>query len=122
MRIKALLMAAVCLFLTTTITMATASYEVKVKVDGLACPFCAYGLEKKLMEYDPLLSLKILVDEGYAVIQHAEEVLPDLDRIKKLVKKGGFTPKEILITVSGKRYTVAGPLKWFLMLSQWYWD
>ena len=37
---------------------------VKVEVKGLACPFCAYGLEKKLKEEDGVKSIKIDVEES----------------------------------------------------------
>ena len=42
--------------------------EVSVQVDGLSCPFCAYGLEKKLRKVDNVASLEIYVSEGRAVL------------------------------------------------------
>jgi len=33
--------------------------EVRVQVDGLSCPFCAYGLEKKLRRVDNVAELEI---------------------------------------------------------------
>ena len=40
--------------------------EVRVQVDGLSCPFCAYGLEKKLRRVDNVAELEIQVGEGRA--------------------------------------------------------
>lgn len=77
------------------------SYSLRIKVDGLACPFCAYGLEKKLEDYEGLFNLKIVVDEGYAQFQLPYGKRPDLAELQERVKKGGFTPKEFAIEISG---------------------
>ena len=42
--------------------------EVSVQVDGLSCPFCAYGLEKKLRKVANVASLEIQVSDGRAVL------------------------------------------------------
>ena len=42
--------------------------EVSVQVDGLSCPFCAYGLEKKLRKVENVASIEIRVNEGRAVV------------------------------------------------------
>jgi len=84
------------------------TYAVKVKVDGLACPFCAYGLEKKLKDYEGISDLKILVDEGYAVFRLPYGKTPHLAELKERVKKGGFTAKDITINVSGTFKSVNG--------------
>ena len=41
---------------------------VKVEVKGLACPFCAYGLEKKLKDLDGVETIKIDVEQGLAYL------------------------------------------------------
>ncbi len=44
--------------------------EVTVQVDGLSCPFCAYGLEKKLRKVENVARIEIRVNEGRAVVTH----------------------------------------------------
>ncbi|MDX1629678.1 MAG: heavy-metal-associated domain-containing protein, partial [Fulvivirga sp.] len=38
--------------------------KVKVEVDGLSCPFCAYGLEKKLKNLDGVTNIKVDIENG----------------------------------------------------------
>ena len=76
--------------------------KVQVKLDGLVCTFCAYNLEKKLKRLEAVEDLKIFVNAGLAELTIKEGKSIDVDGIKKAVKDGGFTPREILITLKGK--------------------
>lgn len=71
------------------------SQQVQVKVDGLSCPFCAYGLEKKLTKIDGVENLKIDIENGIAVFTVAEGKTVSEEKLKKSVKDAGFTPREI---------------------------
>ena len=42
--------------------------QVTVQVDGLSCPFCAYGLEKRLKKVENVADLSIQVDQERAVL------------------------------------------------------
>lgn len=72
--------------------------QVNVKVDGLSCPFCAYGLEKKIKKIDGIENLKIDVEKGMMTFTVAKEKTVSEDEIKKKVKDAGFTPREITYT------------------------
>lgn len=76
--------------------------RVQIKVDGLSCPFCAYNLEKKLKRVEGVEDLKLRIDTGMAEIEIEEGKLIDVDGIKKAVKDGGFTPREMLVTLNGR--------------------
>lgn len=76
--------------------------RVQVKVDGLSCPFCAYNLEKKLKRVEGVEDLKLRIDTGLAEIKIEEGKSIDVDGIKKAVKDGGFTPRDIVVTIKGK--------------------
>ena len=86
-----------------------------VKVDGLACPFCAYGLEKKLKKVEGVEKLNIDINAGEAVLKvkagttlaassGTEEKAPVglVAQVQKAVKEGGFTPRELVATVEGQ--------------------
>jgi len=75
--------------------------QVQVRVDGLSCPFCAFGMEKRLKKLDGLEDLRILVDEGRAVMTFREGSAVDFDAIGEAIRKGGFTPKAIQATLMG---------------------
>ena len=70
--------------------------QVQIKVDGLSCPFCAYGLEKKLKGIDGVNQIKIDIDQGLATLSVSEDKSVSEEEIRKAVKQAGFTPKEIV--------------------------
>ncbi|GAB4300662.1 MAG: hypothetical protein Kow0098_28230 [Ignavibacteriaceae bacterium] len=76
--------------------------EIKVRIDGLSCPFCAYTLEKKFIEIEAVEKLNINFDEGimYLVIKEGEN-FPD-ELIKEKVEESGFTVREIIRQKSNK--------------------
>jgi copper chaperone CopZ len=63
-----------------------------VQVDGLGCPFCAYGLEKKFKEFKGIKDVKIDIETGdFSFAYPAEKVL-SLEDVDKQVEKAGYTP------------------------------
>lgn len=98
-----LVFVSIIFFMVIFIRLASAEpARVQVKVDGLVCTFCAYNLEKKLKRVDAVEDLKILVNAGFAELEIKEGKSIDIDGIKKAVRDGGFTPREILITLKGR--------------------
>ena len=75
----------------------TFSAEVVMKVDGLACAFCAYGLEKKLKNLKGVEEVKISLNEGKVWIKLKEGYKVDEKTLRKLVKESGFILREISI-------------------------
>jgi len=78
----------------------SASWLVKFQVNGLACPFCAYGLEKRLKETGAE-RVTIYVDKGLIEAVYPEKRALDVDGLKEAVKKGGFTPGAIEVRARG---------------------
>ncbi len=76
--------------------------EVSVQVDGLSCPFCAYGLEKRLRKVENVAKLEIQVDEGRAVVKPEPGTSLDLAELEQAVRDGGFTPRDLSLTVQGR--------------------
>ncbi len=68
---------------------------IKVEVKGLSCPFCAYGLEKKLKKIDGVEDVHIDVTEGETTMRVSKEEKPSEEKLKKTVKNAGFTPGKI---------------------------
>ncbi len=61
--------------------------QVTVKVDGLACAFCAYGLQKGLKRVEGVQDVKVHVDAGKAELQFKKGVSAGLEEIAPAVKK-----------------------------------
>ena len=97
--------------------------SVSLQVDGLACPFCAYGLEKKLKKVEGVEKLTIDLESGRVRLTLKGDVKlggeegPGLVSLaRKAVKDGGFTVREVRATVDG---TVKGvPGEWWLDVAE----
>lgn len=75
--------------------------KVTVRVDGLSCPFCAYGLEKKLKKMEGVEEFFIHLESGKIEIIISDEALYNKDKVEELVKEAGFTPKGIKVEKMG---------------------
>ncbi len=69
--------------------------KVKVEVDGLSCPFCAYGLEKKLKKMEDVIKIEIDVENAFALLTIEEGKTVLEETIRENVKLAGFTAREI---------------------------
>ena len=63
----------------------------KLQVDGLACPFCAFGIEKKLSEIEGVNQLDTDIKTGVILLTMKDGVLLDETAAKQAVDKAGFT-------------------------------
>lgn len=75
--------------------------QVEIRVDGLACPFCAYGLEKKLKKVEGVSSVTIRVDDGIAILANKANSSIAVGEIQSAVADAGFTPREMSVAVVG---------------------
>jgi mercuric ion binding protein len=75
-----------------------------LRVDGLACPFCSYGLEKKIRRLDGYKadSYEAKINVGEVSFSWKPNLPLDLDAIHQAVKKAGFTLRGIRTTVVGQ--------------------
>ena len=63
----------------------------KLYVDGLACPFCAYGVEKHVGRLDNVKSVDILINEGIVAVNMAPGKTLDEANAKQAISDSGFT-------------------------------
>ncbi len=69
--------------------------SVRLKVDGMVCPFCAYGLEKRLEEIASIDAVLIRISDGLVQIRTKEgQELTD-EALSDVVRKSGFSLREI---------------------------
>lgn len=96
-----LVLSLIFFFSLSTINAQTSTQDftyVKVEVKGLACPFCAYGLEKKLKEIKGVETIKIDVEEGLAYLTTLTSQKPTKETLEKIVTDAGFTPSSIIFS------------------------
>jgi mercuric ion binding protein len=64
-------------------------------VDGLACPFCAYGLEKKLTPLPGVTAVRIDYQAGWVELTLGDGATLEEATIRRAVRAAGFTPRAI---------------------------
>ena len=62
----------------------------KIHVDGLACPFCAYGIEKQLSAIDGVNQIDVDIGIGTVIVTMQEGAILDEATASKAVKAAGF--------------------------------
>lgn len=83
--------------LTLLIVVWTASAAVasgpsyRLEVAGLACPFCAYGIEKKFNSLDGVARVETSIKDGVVVVTMKDGAVLDEAIAKQAVKDAGFT-------------------------------
>jgi len=73
----------------TGVSAAPPTYQ--LQVDGLSCPFCAYGLEKKLGAVPGVQGLETHIKNGTVIVIMRDGVTFDEAAARKAVKEAGFS-------------------------------
>ncbi len=71
--------------------------HVEVRVNGMACPFCAYGIEKKLRALPGARNVKVDLEGGRATFEAPAGTVTE-QQIRQAIKDAGFTPGAINVT------------------------
>ncbi|MBI4539175.1 MAG: heavy-metal-associated domain-containing protein [Gemmatimonadetes bacterium] len=81
--------------MTETVTLTADAGRVVLTVDGLACPFCAYGLEKKLEALEATGRIDIGLNAGNVYLELKRgKTVPD-EELARIVKDAGFALRGI---------------------------
>ncbi len=76
--------------------------SVTVRVDGLSCPFCAYGLEKRIKKMEGVKDLTIDIETGTVTVIYKDKKFFTEQGLSKTVKEAGFTPRGIVVKDTGE--------------------
>ncbi len=63
----------------------------RIEVAGLACPFCAYGIEKRLNAIEGVERLETNIKEGTVIITMRDRATLDKAAVDEAVREAGFT-------------------------------
>ena len=75
--------------------------EAELEVNGMACPFCAFGIEKKLRAVEGVQDLTIFLDEGRIELVFSPDNGASASDIEAAVKKAGFKLSGLQLEVRG---------------------
>lgn len=93
----------------TGVLAAPPTYQ--LHVDGLTCPFCAYGLEKKLGAVPGVQGLETRIKDGAVIVTMKDGVTLDEASAKQAVKEAGFSLRKLEQVQSAPQGAPAGQAK-----------
>lgn len=81
---------------------------IQIEVKGLACPYCAFGMEKELKKVAGVNEVEIELKEGLAYISTPITQKPSEKALAKIISDAGFTAgaieyKDTPYTIKKKR-------------------
>ncbi|PHS64035.1 MAG: hypothetical protein COB12_08605 [Flavobacterium sp.] len=68
---------------------------IKIEIKGMACPYCAYGMEKELKNISGVENVEIELKEGLAFISTPIKQKPSKESLEKIIEDAGFTVGKI---------------------------
>lgn len=75
---------------------ASPAQQIIVRVDGASCPFCAFGLEKKLGRIEGVAGVTMDLKSGKATVVLKKGATVSEQALRQAVEEAGFTPREII--------------------------
>ena len=75
--------------------------EAELQVNGMSCPFCAFGIEKKLRRVDGVHEVDVLLDEGRVRLTFRANNAATVDALEDAVGKAGFQLSGMKLKVQG---------------------
>ncbi len=75
--------------------------EYTIQVDGLGCPFCSYGIEKRLHTLDGVKGIEFDIAKGQVILSTTPGVTLSREQIKAKVKEAGFTLRSFSVREDG---------------------
>ncbi|HEV57997.1 MAG TPA: copper chaperone [Phycisphaerales bacterium] len=79
------------LLLVWSLAASAAGTQYAMRVDGLACPYCAYGIEKKLKQIEGVEKIDVDLEQGLVTVNVREGVELTEPQMVPLFKDAGFT-------------------------------
>lgn len=77
--------------MTWTPLSAAAETHYRLEIDGLACPFCEYGIEKNLFKIEGVEEVETNLKEGTVTVRVADGHAVSEERFRRAITDAGFT-------------------------------
>lgn len=74
----------------------SAEKHYEIRADGLACPYCAYGIERKFMKISGVKHVDIKLKEGLVLVTGDADLDLKDPQLKTLFNDAGFTYRKIV--------------------------
>lgn len=92
---KFLLWLPIMLLLCSASMACAAETHYQLQVDGLACPFCIYGIEKNLLKINGVKEVIANLEEGSVYVRVGDASSVSEAQFRKVITEAGFTLKSV---------------------------
>ncbi len=75
-----------------------ASTEYQLGVDGVACPFCVYGIEKQLGKLEGIERIETDIEKSLVLLIMKEGFVLDESSVNEAVTKAGFSLRSFTLS------------------------
>lgn len=76
-------------------------HSLTVTVEGMSCPFCAFGVEKRLKKVEGVESITVSMKDGTAAMSARKGQSINFSQVPAAIRKAGFTPGTMRVVVTG---------------------
>lgn len=104
-------MSAIACLLAVTVALAAQTTAYKLRVDGLSCPFCAYGIEKKLGKVKGVQRVAVDIASGSVTVMMIDGMTLDEQDAERAVKEAGFILRSLEAVQPAPHNTSEEPTK-----------
>ena len=94
-------LAALVLLIAVPLTSHAEILEAELQVNGMSCPFCAFGIEKKLRRVEGVQEVDVLLDDGRVVLTFRANNVATIGALEDAVARGGFQLSGIKLKARG---------------------
>lgn len=82
--------------------LATEHQVIEIEVTGLACPFCAYSVEKSIKKLPGVDCVQVDLAKGEVQIEMRADHTVDLEQVRQAIVNAGFTPGDATMSTVDK--------------------
>ena len=84
---------AIIISLTLSLSAFADGAQYNLGVDGVACPYCAYGVEKRLLKIESVAQVEVDIGASLVRVTLADNATLSEERAREAVEEAGFTLK-----------------------------
>lgn len=78
-----------------TATTQPAEPRAVLTINGMACPFCTYNIQRQLEALDGVQQVDVSLEKGEAYVTLSKQDPATAEQLRKAVESAGFTPTKV---------------------------
>ena len=79
----------------TPSTIEDAAPRATIRIDGMACPFCTYNIQRQVEAVEGVEHVDVSLEKGEAHVTLSEQNPPTAEQLRAAVESAGFTARQV---------------------------